>query len=64
MTETKIELRKLTAAKGMVLTNGTIYKDDFVYLGCNDSADNWHEITETEYNKIKYAENAEINNDI
>ena len=56
MTETKIELRKLTAAEGMVLTNGEAYSEE-VYLGKNDSADNWHEITEAEFNEIKKENN-------
>ena len=47
-----IELRKLTATEGMVLTNGDTYSKE-VYLGCNDSPDNWYEITEEEYNEIQ-----------
>lgn len=49
-----IELKKLTASDGMVLTNGETYSSvgGSVYLGIYDSADNWHEITEEEYNKI------------
>ena len=50
MIETKIEIRKLTAAEGMVLTNGEAFGKE-IYLGCNDSADNWHEIPEAECNK-------------
>ena len=50
-----IELRKLTATEGMVLTNGDTYSKE-VYLGCNDSPDNWYEITEEEYNEIQEAE--------
>lgn len=46
-----IELRKLTATDGYVLTNGEVYGKE-IYLGCNDSPNNWHEITEEEYNKI------------
>lgn len=42
---------KLTASEGMILTNGEAYGKE-VYLGSNDSADNWHEITEEEYNTI------------
>lgn len=51
MIETKIELRKLTAAEGMTLTNGEAYGKE-IYLGKNDSPDNWHEITDAEYEKI------------
>lgn len=51
---TTIELRKLTASEGMVLTNGESYSSvgGDVYLGKHDSPDNWREITEEEYNKI------------
>ena len=56
MIETKIELRKLTAAEGMILTNGTAYSEE-VYLGCNDSSKNWHEITKEEYDAILEEQN-------
>ena len=49
MTETTITMRKLTASEGYVLTNGDVYGKE-VYLGVNDSAENWHEITDAEYN--------------
>ncbi len=41
----------LKADEGKFLTNGETFAK-VVYLGKNDSADNWHEITEEEYNKI------------
>lgn len=47
MEKSTIELIKLTASEGMTLTNGETYGIE-VYLGCNDSPDNWHEIPETE----------------
>lgn len=47
MTQETIELRKLTAAEGMTLTNGEAFGKE-VYLGKNDSPDNWHEITDEE----------------
>lgn len=47
-----IELRKITASEGMVLTNGEAYSKE-VYLGCNDNPDNWQEITEEEYAAIE-----------
>jgi hypothetical protein len=47
---TTIELRKLTASKGMVLTNGDTFSEE-VYLGKYDNPDNWHEITVEEYEK-------------
>ena len=56
MIETTIELIKLTAAEGMVLTNGEAFSKE-IYLGKNDSADNWHEITDAEYEKIMEEQN-------
>ena len=53
--ETKtVELRVLTASNGMVLTDGEVYSSvgGQVYLGVNDSPENWYEITEEEYNSI------------
>ena len=47
MTTENIQLIKLTAADGMVLTDGTSYGKE-VYLGINDTADHWTEIPESE----------------
>ncbi|MBR2847508.1 MAG: hypothetical protein IKB89_05505 [Clostridia bacterium] len=47
-----IELKKVTAAEGMTLTNGIEFSKE-IYLGINDSADNWREITDTEADEIK-----------
>ena len=55
MTQETIELRKLTASEGFVLTNGEAYGKT-VYLGKNDSDENWHEITEEEYAAIVAAQ--------
>lgn len=55
MEKTTIELTKITASEGMVLTNGEVYSKE-IYLGCNDNADNWREITDAEYEKILKAE--------
>ena len=58
---TTIELKKITAGEGMVLTNGETYSSvgGEVYLGKNDVPENWHEITEEEYNKIIESEGEE-----
>lgn len=48
MIETTIEIKKLTASNGHILTNGIGYGKE-IYLGKNDSAENWHEITDAEY---------------
>ncbi|MBR2471274.1 MAG: hypothetical protein IKB55_01185 [Clostridia bacterium] len=52
MIETTIELRKLAAAEGMTLTNGTEFGKE-IYLGKNDNADNWYEITDKEAEKLQ-----------
>jgi hypothetical protein len=46
-TET-IEIKKLIASDGMVLTNGRAYGKT-IFLGINDRAENWREIPEGEY---------------
>ena len=40
-------LTQLIADDGKVLTNGTEYAQE-VYLGDNDSVDNWHEVDESQ----------------
>ena len=42
-----IQIISLEASDGMVLTNGETYSTK-VYLGINDSPDNWWEIPESE----------------
>lgn len=60
MIETKIELRKLTASEGMTLTNGEAFSKE-IYLGKNDSAENWTEITDAEAEEIIARQEAEVN---
>ena len=60
MKMTTIELRKLTASDGMVLTNGEAFGKE-IYLGVNDSEANWREITDAEYEKILSEQEAAIN---
>lgn len=55
MIKTNITVRKLTADDGYVLTNGKVYGKE-IYLGIYDSADNWHEITDAEYEAIMAAQ--------
>lgn len=59
MEKTIIELTKITAADGMVLTNGETYSKE-IYLGINDTVDNWHEITDAEYEEIIKAQEAKM----
>ena len=56
---TTIELKKLTATDGYVLTNGETYSKE-IYLGINDKADNWHEITDEEYAEVLKAEEKNV----
>ena len=51
MIESKIEITKLAASEGHVLTNGEVYGKE-IYLGIYDCAENWHEITDAEYADI------------
>ena len=57
-----IIIKGLKASAGMVLTNGEAYSDpgETIYFGVNDSHENWHEITEEEYNRIKAEEEKAI----
>ena len=41
----------LRPAEGKWLTNGSTYSQE-VWLGVNDSADNWHEIDEAEAEEL------------
>ena len=60
MIVTDINLKRLDPSEGMRLTNGTDIAEGSVYLGVGDSADNWYEITEEEYNKIMAEREAEV----
>ena len=53
-----VQVRTIKTEEGKVLTNGKAYSDPGgkVYLASNDSADNWYEITEEEYQNILQAE--------
>ena len=46
----------LVAKDGFIYTNGETYAYT-IRLGVNDSADNWYEITEAEYEKRMAEEN-------
>lgn len=60
MKKTEITLIKLTSSKGKIVTNGEIYGKE-IYLACNDSAENYHEITDAEFAEIAAKEEAESN---
>lgn len=60
METTRIELIKITATEGKVLTNGEAYSKE-IYLGINDSIDNWQEITDAEYEEIIKKQEEELN---
>ena len=47
----EIKDNRIKASEGMILTNGNAYAE-IVSLGVGDSPENWHEITEMEYNDI------------
>lgn len=47
-----IIINKIVADEGFVLTNGQGVYSKEIYLGKNDSALNWYEITEYEYEQI------------
>lgn len=50
-----IDEKTYKADEGMKLTNGTAF-GVIVYLGNNDSIDNWHEITEEEAERLQNEE--------
>lgn len=52
---TFIDETTIKADNGMMLTNGTAF-GSIVYLGKNDSIDNWHEITEEEAESLQNEE--------
>jgi hypothetical protein len=60
MEVTTIELRKMTASEGMILTNGEAYSKE-IYLGVNDTPYNWREITDAEYEEILRKQEEEVN---
>ena len=53
----------LTAREGYIYTNGETFGYT-IRLGINDSADNWHEITESEYEDILKEKESEVNADV
>lgn len=56
MTTENITLTKLIASECMTLTNGEVFGIE-VYLGRNDSPENWYEITDEEAEKIQEERN-------
>ena len=58
MEKSTIKLIKLTASEGMTLTNGQAFGKE-IYLGVNDTPENWREITDAEAEKLQKANEAE-----
>ena len=54
-----MSIRKLTASESMMLTNGSAYGKE-IYLGVNDSPENWYEITEEAYEEILKQQESEM----
>lgn len=54
---------KLTATDGMILTNGSEY-GKVIFLGDTASPEDYHEITEVEYNEILARAEAEAEAEI
>lgn len=59
MTQETIKIRKLTAGEGMTLYNGEAFGKE-VYLGANDSPENWQEIPDAEAERIRSEQNDQI----
>ena len=53
MKQGSVTIQVLEADEGKILTNGEIFST-VVYLGVNDSSENWKEITEEEAVEIGY----------
>jgi len=47
-----VTVNVIKADEGKILTDGTVY-GRVIYLGANRTAEEFHEITESEYNEIK-----------
>ena len=58
MTKETVEIIKLIASEGMTLTNGATFGKT-IYLGTNDKAENWHEITDAEAEELQKVEEPE-----
>lgn len=63
MKQNTIEIIKLTADEGMVLTNGEAYGKE-VCLGVNSSPSDWVEITEAEYQEIRKEQEEAISGEV
>lgn len=58
MTKETVKIIKLTASEGMTLTNGEAFGKT-IYLGANDKAESWHEITDAEAEELQKVEEPE-----
>ena len=58
MTKETVKIIKLTASDGMTLTNGETFGKT-IYLGSNDKAENWYEISDAEAEELQKANEPE-----
>ena len=60
MTTNTITCTVLTASEGMILANAdNTFFGHTIYLALSDSADNYHEITQVEYDSLMTIQNTE-----
>ena len=61
MVHDTVIINKITADDGFWLTNGQGVYSKEIYLGKNDKAENWYEITDAEYQEILKKEEEMLN---
>ena len=52
MNISEIKLKEIKSSEGMTLTNGEVFSK-LLYLGVNDSIENWYEIPDEEAERIQ-----------
>ena len=61
MNISEIKLTEITASEGMTLTDGDAFGKK-IYLGVNDSPENWHESSDEEAERIQKEREEEMLN--